>query len=75
MFLKLSLAQDGTYVLNLVFVEVWHAVDDHPWDRAAEVDNLVHEERHDSSGQDIVADKGVPGGPETFKVVELDIVF
>jgi len=64
-----------TYVLNLVLVEVRHTVDDHPWDGAAEVNNLVHEEGHDTGGQNIVSDEGVPGSPETFKVVELNVVF
>lgn len=64
-----------TYVLNLVFVKVGHAVNNHPRKRATEVDDFVHEEGHDSSGQDIVANEGVPGRPETLKVVELNIVF
>jgi len=64
-----------THVLNLVFVEIWNAVDDHPRQRSTKIDNLVHEKGHDASGQDIIADKGVPGSPETLKVVELNIVF
>lgn len=65
----------STYVLDLVLVKVWSAVDDHPWNRAAKVDNLVHEERHDARGKDIVTNESVPCSPEAFKVVELNIVF
>jgi len=34
----------------------------------------VHEEGHDAGGQDVIANEGVPGGPETLEVVELDVV-
>ena len=34
----------GAYILDLVFVEVWYAVYDCPWNRAAKIDGLVHSE-------------------------------
>lgn len=63
-----------TYVLNLVLVEVGNAVDNDPGKRAAEVDEFVHQKGHDTSGEDIVADVGIPGHPEFLKVVEVYIV-
>ena len=46
--------------LNLVLVEVGDAVDYYPGDTAAEVDDFVHHEGHDSGGQDIVLHVCVP---------------
>lgn len=51
---------EGTNSLNLVFVEVGHAVDDYPGEGAAEVDHLVHDERHDARREDIVLHVCVP---------------
>lgn len=50
----------STYSLNLVFVEVGHAVDDNPGERAAKVDNFVHHEGHDSCREDVVLHVCVP---------------
>lgn len=60
--------------MNLVFPEVWNAVDDDPGQSAAEVERLVHDEGHDAGGQDIVAHPGVPCKPQLLGIVELDIV-
>lgn len=51
----------GAYSLDLVFVEVGHAVDDDPGERATEVDEFVHHEGHDSCREDVVLHVGVPG--------------
>ena len=51
----------GAYSLDLVFVEVGHAVDDDPREGAAEVDEFVHHEGHDSSREDVVLHVCVPG--------------
>ena len=64
----------ASYVLNLVSVEVWHAVYDRPWDRAPKIDSLVHNKRHDASCEDIILKIGVPGCPQAFKNVKVDIV-
>ena len=56
--------------MNLVFVELWHAVDNDPGEGASEVDELMHGEGHDSSSEDIVLHVGIPGSPETLKDVE-----
>ncbi|EKG20031.1 hypothetical protein MPH_02662 [Macrophomina phaseolina MS6] len=64
----------GTHSLNLVLVEERDAVDDDPRQRATKVDDLVHDERHDAGGQDIVVHVGVPGKPEALEVIEGDIV-
>ena len=64
----------STYVLNLVLVEIGNAVDDNPGKRAAEVDKFVHQEGHDTSGEDVVANVRIPGHPELLKVVEVYIV-
>ena len=63
-----------TYVLDLVFVEVLHPVDDDPGERPAEVDHLVHDKRHYTGGEDIVLHVGIPGCPHLLEQVEVDIV-
>ena len=65
---------ETTYALNLVFVEVWNHADDDPGQTAAEVDGLVHDEAHDTGGERVVADVGVPRSPHALEVVEVDIV-
>ena len=47
--------------LNLVLVEVGDAIDDDPGNTAPEVDAFVHNEGHDSGGEDIVLHIRVPG--------------
>jgi hypothetical protein len=47
--------------LDLVFVEVGHAVDDDPGERAAEVDEFVHHEGHDAGCENVVLHVCVPG--------------
>ena len=64
----------ASYILNLVSVEVWNAVYDRPRDRAPKIDGLVHNKRHDASSEDIILQIGVPGCPQAFKNVEVDIV-
>ena len=44
-------------------MEVGDHADDDPWEGAAEVDHLVHDEGHDASGEDIVLHIGVPSSP------------
>lgn len=63
-----------TYGLNLVLLEVGNLVDDDPWQGAAEVDDLVHDEAHDTGGEHVVADVCVPRSPHALEVVEVDIV-
>lgn len=63
-----------TYVLNLVLVEVGNTVDNDPGKRAAEVDEFVHHEGHDTSGEHVVANVRIPGHPQFLKVVEVNIV-
>ena len=46
--------------LNLVLVEVGDLADYDPGNAAAEVDDLVHDEGHDSGGEDIVLHVRVP---------------
>jgi len=60
--------------LNLVLVEEGNAVDNDPRERAAKVDEFVHQERHDTSGEHIVANVGVPRHPQLLEVVEVYIV-
>lgn len=56
-------------VLNLIFVEVGDVVDDHPWKGPAEIDEFVHHEGHDASGEHIVLNVGVPRSPHAFEDV------
>jgi hypothetical protein len=72
--LRSDLYAPATHLLNLVLLEVWNPVDDHPRQGAAKVDELVHDEAHDTSGEDVVADVCVPGSPHALEVVEVDIV-
>ena len=52
-----------TYILYFVLIEVWNVVDNHPGQRAAEVHNLMHQERHNACGEDIVLHVGIPCCP------------
>jgi hypothetical protein len=61
-------------LLNLVLVEIGNAIDDHPGERATKVDELVHQEGHDTGGEHIVANVGVPRHPQLLKVIEVYIV-
>lgn len=63
----------STYVLDLVLVEGGNSVDDNPWQAASEVDNLVHHERHDASGEGIILHIQIPGGPGALENAEVDI--
>lgn len=63
-----------THSLDLVLVEERDGVDENPRERAAEVDGLVHDEGHDTGGQNIVVHVSVPRKPEALEVVEGDIV-
>ena len=60
--------------MNFVLVKDWYPVDDHPRNGTTKVDEFVHEKGHDTSGEDIIADVGVPSGPHALKVVEMNIV-
>lgn len=53
-----------TYILNLVLVEVWDSINDHPRERASEIDDLVHNEGHDPRCQNIVLHESIPCGPK-----------
>ncbi|KAB8338920.1 hypothetical protein FH972_021860 [Carpinus fangiana] len=61
-------------VLDLVLVQGGNAVDDHPGQRAAKVDNLVHDEGHDAGGKHVILHERIPGQPETLKDVQGDVV-
>lgn len=63
------------YILNLVFVEVTYVVDNDPGQRAAKVDNFVHQKGHDASSENVVLHVGVPRSPQALEDVEMDIVF
>ena len=63
-----------THALNLVLLEVWDLVDDEPWESAAKVDGLVHDEAHDTGGEHVVADVRVPRSPHALEEVEADVV-
>ena len=50
----------GTDFLQLVLVEVGEGVDDHPWERSAEVDDLVHEEAHEAGRESVILHPQIP---------------
>lgn len=60
--------------MDFVLVERGDAVDEDPRQRAAEIDELVHRERHDARREDVVLHEGVPGRPEALEYVELHVV-
>ncbi len=62
------------YILYLVFVEVRNAIDYPPRQGTTKVDDLMHEERHDARGEDIVLHIGVPRRPQALEDVEAHIV-
>ena len=61
--LELSEWTVSTHVLDLVFVQEGEAVNDDPGQRAAKVNNLMHDKGHDAGGKDIVLHEGVPCRP------------
>jgi len=61
-------------LLNLELLEVWDLVDNDPHQTAAKVDELVHDEAHDTSREDIISDVCVPRSPHALEVVEVNIV-
>jgi hypothetical protein len=66
--------QRKTHVLNLVSVEPRDQLHYDEGQRAAEVDNLVHNEAQNSRRQCVVLHPEIPGRPEALSNVELDIV-
>ena len=67
-------AGSGTYALDFIFLEVGDFVCDQPGEAAAEVDDFVHHERHDSRGKHIVLHISVPCCPRLFEHIEMYIV-
>jgi len=61
--------------LKLVFVEIGDTVDYYPGKGTSKVDGFVHDKGHDSSREDVVLHICIPGRPEAFEDVEMDIVF
>lgn len=72
--LWIELYAPATHVLNLELLEVRDLVDDNPHQAAAKVDELVHDEAHDTGSEDVVADVCVPRSPHALEVVEVNIV-
>lgn len=64
-----------TDILNLVFVKVPNAVDDHPWNSAPEVDHLMHHKGHDARSKDIILHRRIPGCPQALEDVQVYIIF
>lgn len=63
----------ATYVLNLVLVEGGNGIDDDPWQTTAKVDNLVHHERHDTSGEGVILHVHVPGSPGALENAKMNM--
>lgn len=63
----------STHVLELVLIHKRHGVNQHPWQAAAKVDDLVHHERHDAGGECIILDVEVPRSPEALEDVEVNV--
>lgn len=68
-------SQGVSHILDLVLVEVGDTVDDHPRNGAPKIHKLMHSERHDSSRQDIILHECIPGGPQAFEDIEMNVVF
>lgn len=69
-----SLSPQCPYILNLVVFQQTQAIDDDPGQGASEVDDFVHDERHDASGQDIILHPSIPGGPQSLNNIEVSVV-
>ena len=65
----------GAYVLNLVLIEVGNPIDDHPRDRASKVDEFMHDERHDSSCENVILHESIPCSPKPFEDIKVNIIF
>lgn len=50
-------------------------VDYDPGQRAAEVDDLVHQKGHDARSEDVILHVRIPRSPEALKNIKVDIVF
>lgn len=70
---SLLLCEDAD-LLNLVFVERLHPVDDDPGKRPAKVDDFVHDKRHYTGGEDIILHVGIPRCPHPLEQIKMDIV-
>ena len=62
------------YILNLVLLEVWNVADNKPGQASTEVDELVHQEGHDTGSEDVILHPSIPGGPQPLSIVEVDVV-
>lgn len=62
-----------THILDFILVHGRYGVDDDPRQAPSKVYNLVHDEAHDTSGEDIIAHKRVPSSPQLLEVIEFDI--
>ena len=60
--------------LDLIFGEEGDVVGDHPWYTPPEVNKLVHGERHDAGGEDIVLHVRVPCCPSFLEDIEVYVV-
>lgn len=60
--------------LKLPLVEIGNLVHDHERNAATEVDELVHDEAHDSGSESIILHKEVPGSPELLRVAKMDLI-
>lgn len=63
-----------TYALNLVLVEVRYPVNDNPRQRSTKIDQFVHHKGHDSGGNDVVGDIGIPCRPHPLENIKVNIV-
>lgn len=63
-----------TNILDLVLVQPWQPIGDHPRQGAAKVNHFVHNKGHDARGEDVVLHVGVPRYPHPLHIVEMRIV-
>lgn len=70
-----TLGRSRTYILNLELIESRYRIDDYPRQTSPKVHQLMHEEAHDSRGEDVVANERIPRRPQALKIVKLDIIF
>lgn len=57
-------------ILNLPFLEVRDSITNHPRQAATKVDELMHDEGHDTGSEDIICDPSIPGSPHLLEDVE-----
>lgn len=64
----------NTHVLDLIILQETKAVYKNPRQRATKINNLMHQERHDTRSENIVLHPGIPRRPHPFHDVQIGMM-